>query len=141
MFIFGTCTIVFFERLMGISDRKITFTATFLRIQGGYPGSIELNELLHHLVTQSLGVSPEAAEALKKLEGIESVLHLATSIFFDAARKIVSAARDPASPVFRCGKVSKDLVRDAFWRSCQASLLKLLVSVPGGLTQKPLQRC
>ncbi|KAK0752996.1 hypothetical protein B0T18DRAFT_385133 [Schizothecium vesticola] len=80
----------------------------------GDPGSIELNELLHHAVTELLGVSPEAAEALKKLGGIESVLDLATSIVFDAARKIVSAAMDPASPVFRCGKVSKDLVRDAF---------------------------
>ncbi|KAH6842375.1 hypothetical protein B0I37DRAFT_435780 [Chaetomium sp. MPI-CAGE-AT-0009] len=100
----------------------------------GDTGSIELNGLLHQSVSQLLGVSAEAAAALKKLGSIETVFDLATSSVFDAAGKIVSAARDPSNPIFRYGKVSKDLVRDAYIKTPLEEMpskpIDLLASVP-----------
>lgn len=65
---------------------------------------------------------------------IESVFDLATSTVFDAAGKIVSAAKDPSSPIFRYGKVSKDLVRDAYittpLKEMPSKPIDLLASVP-----------
>jgi hypothetical protein len=139
MFIFGTRTIVF-ERLIEISDRRITLTATLIcymseeEIVAPFAETQAPSSLTSSCTIpphSCWGVSPEAAEALKKLGGVESVLDLATSIVFDAPersswRQGIQAA--PSSAVTRFPRTWFGMPL----AKTPSQPIKLLFSVPGG---------
>jgi hypothetical protein len=72
--------------------------------------TVPLVDVLQQPVAALLGVGDLANSTLIDL-GILTIFDLATSVVFDSAVKIVNAASDPKSPLFRYGKPPADLVR------------------------------
>jgi hypothetical protein len=72
--------------------------------------TVPLVDILQQPVATLLGVGDLANSTLTDL-GILTIFDLATSVIFDSAIKVVNAASDPKSPLFRYGKPPADLVR------------------------------
>lgn len=90
--------------------------------------------LLQQPVNVLLGVDDIANTALQDL-GILTIFDLATSVAFDSAVKVVSAASDPKSALYRYGKPPADLVRASHvagkpLQDLQNEPIILLASIP-----------
>lgn len=71
--------------------------------------SVPSSDLLRQPVGILLGVNSVASAALQKL-GINSIFDLASSNIFDNATKIVAAATEPQSSIYRYGKAPADVI-------------------------------
>ena len=96
------------------------YLVRIVRLQSGMASDITVHltsaaaglaplEVLHSAPSVLVGVSPEAATALKKLE-IGSVFELATSTVFANAQLLVDAAVDPRHALARFGAIPDDVV-------------------------------
>ncbi|ORY11718.1 hypothetical protein BCR34DRAFT_601160 [Clohesyomyces aquaticus] len=71
--------------------------------------AVPTSDLLRQPVGVLLGISSGAGVALQKL-GINSIFDLASSNVFDNATKIVAAATEPQSSIYRYGRVPADII-------------------------------